>query len=379
MAVAAVGDEPLGLVQGIRKIRSPVHGQDRGELFVGKSFGQLDTFHFTDQDLCSLRNLHTGKLGDGVGGLADNLGVQRAVNENGIADLIGFFGVQNIAAAICELGLGGFVDAVQQDDGLLGGADHAVVEGLGMDDGVDCQLQISGIVDDGGSVAGADADGGLTGGIRCLHHTGAAGGQDDVRFLHDQIAQLQRGSVNPADDALGRACFHSGFQDDLCGFNGALLCPGMGADDHAVAGLQGDQSLENGSGSGVGGGNDGGDDTDGLGDLLDAESSILLNDTTGFGVLIGVIDILGGIVVLDDLVFHHAHAGLLHGHLCQRDPGPVSGGSGSQEDLIHLLLRIGSEKLLSSTDTADSSLQLLGVGHGNVIVQHNKSTFPDED
>ena len=42
------------------------------------------------------------------------------------------------------------IDALQYDDRLLGGADHTVIEGLGVDDGVDSQQNIGGIVDDGG-------------------------------------------------------------------------------------------------------------------------------------------------------------------------------------------------------------------------------------
>ena len=56
--------------------------------------------------------------------------------------------------------------------------------------------------------------------------------------------------------------------------------------------------------------------------LLDAVGLVLLDDTAGLGILVGVVNIFGGVVVLDDLVLHHAHAGFLHGQLGQRDALP---------------------------------------------------------
>ena len=50
---------------------------------------------------------------------------------------------------------------------------------------------------------------------------------------------------------------------------------------------------------------------------------------------------LGGIVVLDDLVLHHAHARLSLGHFGQGDPGLVRRHGGLLADLVHLLLGKG--------------------------------------
>src|SRR5699024_7191845 len=131
--------------------------------------------------------------------------------------------------------LHGVIDLVQNDHGLLGSADHAVIKGLGMNDGVDSQNHIGSVVDDGGSVTGAHAQSGSTGGVSSLHHAGATGGQDDIRLSHQGVGHLQVGHVDPADDAIGSASLHSGFQHNLSSSDGALLCPGMGADDDAVA------------------------------------------------------------------------------------------------------------------------------------------------
>ena len=57
-------------------------------------------------------------------------------------------------------------------------------------------------------------------------------------------------------------------------------------------------------------------------------------------------DVLGGVVVLDDLVLHHAHAGLSLGHLGQRNPGLVRRHGRLLADLVHLLLGKGGKHCL---------------------------------
>ncbi len=51
-------------------------------------------------------------------------------------------------------------------------------------------------------------------------------------------------------------------------------------------------------------------------------------------------------MVLDDFVFHHAHAGFLYRELGQRDARLVGGGCGREEDCIHLFLRERGKLLL---------------------------------
>ena len=58
-------------------------------------------------------------------------------------------------------------------------------------------FDISGFVNDRGRVASADAQRRLAGGVRRLDHAGAAGGEDDVGFLHHHVGQLQRGNIDP--------------------------------------------------------------------------------------------------------------------------------------------------------------------------------------
>ena len=366
VAVAAVGDEVLGLLNGLVESLGLVHGQHGGQLLVSELLGDVHALHFADDNLGALRHVHASQGGDGVGLLANNLGVERAVDDNGLADLFRLFFVEEVAAALLELILHSLVDLVQHDDGLLGGTNHAVVEGLGVDDGVDSQHHIGGVVDDGRGVAGANAQGGRAGGVGSLHHAGAAGGQDDVSLGHQGVGQLQVRNVNPTNDALGSASLHSGLQNDFCSRDGALLGTGMGADDDAVTGLQGDEGLKDGGRSGVGGGDNGADNTDGLGNLLGAVGGVLLDNAAGLGVLVGVIDVLSRVVVLDDLVFHHAHAGLLHSHFGQRDTLEVGSHGGGAEDFVHLLLGVGGEHLLRLAHPGKHSFECLRVLHNFV-------------
>ena len=48
--------------------------------------------------------------------------------------------------------------------------------------------------------------------------------------------------------------------------------------------------------------------------FLNAVGRVFLDDAAGLGILVGVVNIFSGIVVLDDLILHYAHAGFGHGH-----------------------------------------------------------------
>ena len=64
-------------------------------------------------------------------------------------------------------------------------------------------------------------------------------------------------------------------------------------------------------------------------------------------------------MVLDDLVFHDAHASFLHRHLGERQTLLVSSHGGGEENLIHLLLGIGGENTLGFAN-------LIHLGHQGV-------------
>ena len=375
VAVAAILDKGVRLVHGVGEVGRPVHGKHGGQLLVGKGFGEIGGGHFADEDFGSFGNIDTRQRRDGVGGLPHDLGVQCAVNQDGCANLVDFLPVQDIAAALDEFRLDPVVDAVQHHHALLGSADHAVVKGLGMDDGGNRQQNVGAVVNDGGGVAGADAQSGLAGGVGSLHHARTAGGEDQVCLPHHLIGQLQRGLVYPRDDAFRRTGGDRRLQHHPCGGDGAALRPGVGADDDAVTGFQGDQGLEDGSGSGVRGGNDRRDDADRLGNALNAVGRVFLNDTAGLGILVGVVNIFSGIVVLDDLILHYAHTGFGYGLLGQRNAHPVGGGGGGQKNFIHLLLRISGKFLLCRAALCQCFGQFLGSGYGCICFIHENRPF----
>ena len=355
----------LGLVDGLLEVLGMVHGQDRGELLVGELLlGGVGGGDLGDQDLGLGGNLDAGELGDLGGSHAGDAVIEGAVLEHGgtqglhLGTLL-----DEVAAALLELGLNLVIDGVDDGHGLLGSADHAVVEGLGVDDGVDGEQHVGGVVDDDRGVTGANAQGGLARGVGGLDHARATGGEDDVDVAHDHVGQLDGGDIDPADDALGGAGLDGGVKHELGGGDGALGGSRVRGDDDGVAGLQADQRLEDRSGGGVGRRDDGAHDADGLGDLGDAVGLVALQDTTGLGVLVSVVDVLCGVVVLDDLVLKNAAAGLLDGHLRQRDTSLVGGHGGLIEDLVDLLLRVRSKKRLGLSHLSELSLKRLYVVH----------------
>ena len=359
VAGAAGEHEVLRLVDSLLVVLGMVHGEDGGELLVAElllvGVGGSD---LGNEDLGLGRDLDAGELGDLGRGHAGDAVIESAVLEHGGTQLLGLLaGLDEVAAAVLELGLDLVVDRVESRDGLLGGADHAVVEGLGVDDRVDGELDVGRLVDHDGGVAGADAEGGLAGGVSGLDHAGTAGGEDDVDVAHELVGELERGDVDPADDALGGAGLDGGVEDDLGGGDGALGGSRVRGDDDRVAGLQRDEALEDRGRGRVGGGDDRADDADGLGDLGHAVRLVALDHTAGLGVLVRVVDVLGGVVVLDDLVFDDAAAGVLDRELRQRDALLVSSHGGLVEDLVDLLLGVGSKNRLGLAHSSKLGLK----------------------
>ena len=93
VAVAAVGDEMLGLFKGVREVLRAVHGKHRGELLVREFFGNIDALNLADEDFRCLGDRHAGELRDLMRALADDFGVQGAVDDDGLADLFRLFRV----------------------------------------------------------------------------------------------------------------------------------------------------------------------------------------------------------------------------------------------------------------------------------------------
>ena len=147
----------------------------------------------------------------------------------------------------------------------------------------------------------------------------------------------------------------------------------MGTDHNGVPSLQADERFEDCRRCGIRGGDDGGDDANGFGDPLNAEGFVRFDDAAGPGVFVGVVDVLGGIVVFDDLILHNAHSGLFHSHLCQGNPHFVGGDGGGLEDFIYLLLCVFRENALRLAAALQGGGEV-GSGSGFVLV-HSKDPF----
>ena len=130
MSEAAVGDQPFRLVQRVVEVLGAVHRKYRGKFFVSELLGDVHGLDLADKHLCAVGNGNARERGDLGSALSDDLGVQRAVDYDGLSDLFGFLGIEEIRAARLELGFYRVVHLIQYDHGLLGSADHAVVESL---------------------------------------------------------------------------------------------------------------------------------------------------------------------------------------------------------------------------------------------------------
>lgn len=148
---------------------------------------------------------------------------------------------------------------------------------------------------------------------------------------------------------------------------------GWGEND-GVAGLQRQHDLVDGGGGGVCGGGDGGDDALGGGHLLHAIGLVLGNDAAGLLVAHVVPDMLGGILVLGDLIHDDAVAGFLAGHFGQRDPHFGHGHGRLFADGVHQLLGKGAVRFLRCTDDGKGFLQGLNRVDGQ-WGRHTRSSF----
>ena len=376
VAGAALQHQLVANIEGLVQRLSLVHAQQGGQLLVGPGAVVRGVVRFVDQDLGIIGHLDTGHLRQTAGCLADGIrldAVGLGVEEH-IGHLGSLFVIEEITAGLLQQTLDLVIYAGQNGDMLLGGADHAVIEGLGVNDGFHSHPQVGGLVNDHVAVAGAHADGGGARGVSGLYHAGAAGGHDQVHALHQHVGDLQGGNGDPADDMLGQARLDGGVPHDLRGGDGAVHRVGMGGENDGVAGLQRQHDFINGSGGRVGSGGNGGDDTLRGCNLFHAIGLVFGNDTAGLLIAHVVPDMLRGILILGDLIHNDAVAGLLAGHLGQGDPHFGHGHSRLFTDGIHLLLGKGTVRFLRCADQGKGFLQGLNRVDGQ-WGRHRRSSF----
>ena len=358
--------EGLFLVVGLQ------HGLDRSELLHGQRLVLADFLALGGKNGGVFRNLKACGLGDVLRGLARHHGVELrgltgvcGAAEHVLLELGLLFVVHEVGLAALKFLDQRGVDFLVGDDGLLGGADHAVIEVLGEHQIIGGAHDVDVLVDICRSVASADAEGWLAGGVCGLDHARATGGEDggDAVMLHQGAGGFDGRVLDPLDTVLRSACLDGCVAHDLGGFDGALLCARVEAEDDRAAGLQCDQRLEDGGGGWVGDRGHAGDDADRFGDLVDAHDVVFTNDADGLlaGQIIG--DVLAGEDVLGGLVFHQTTAGFLNGHLGEHQMLVQCCDGSLGDDTVNLLLIELFEIVKSLQALLDQSVDLsLGCG-----------------
>ena len=205
------------------------------------------------------------------------------------------------------------------------------------------QVRVGG--DISGDVARADTEGGLAAGVRGAHHRVATGGENrgDTVVLHQRLGGIHRGLFDPLHTALGRTGRDGRVTHDASGLARARLGAGVEGEDDRVAGLQGDERLEDRGGSGVGDRSHRTDHTDRLGYFSDTGQFVTVDHAHGAQVTHRVGDVLAGEDVLDGLVFEQPSAGLF-----DRQPGQLSVRAERRkgrllDDVVDLLLVVRLE------------------------------------
>ena len=137
----------------VLEILAPVKRDGRAELFLGKGL-TFDPVHLGDEHLGVGRHFDAGQFGNLGSGLADHLGIEMAFGEDGLAHRTHFVAGQNAAAMAGQALAHHVIDRIDRDHRLFGGADHAVVEGLGHQNGGDGALDVGMFVDQYRGIAG---------------------------------------------------------------------------------------------------------------------------------------------------------------------------------------------------------------------------------
>ena len=343
MTVTAVGNELFGFVERVVEVIGFVHSEHGRKLFVRERLAYFDRADLADEYPRRFGNFESAEPRDVGRALTDYLGVDRTVDKDRRADLVGLLSIEEVRAAERELGLERVVHVGEHYRRLLGRAYHAVVERLGMEHRRRGELDVRRRIDDNGRVAGTDADRGLARGVRRFDHARSACRKDNVATAHDRRGKRDGRLVYPADKSCGRACGDSRVEHGARRRYRAVLSAGMRREYKTVAGLEREQCLEYSRGRGVGRRHYRGDNADGLGVRFYAVSLVDGDNVARLDVAVRVIDVFRGIVVFDDLVLDNTHSRFRDRHFGEIDTRLVCGGSGSEKDLIDLLLRKRSE------------------------------------
>ena len=97
---------------------------------MSEFLADINGFNLTDEDFCVFGNLNACESRDSNRLLTYYSRVERAVDDDGLSDLFGLLGVEEVTASCLELLFNLGVDLSCRDNALLGSADHTVIEGL---------------------------------------------------------------------------------------------------------------------------------------------------------------------------------------------------------------------------------------------------------
>jgi len=348
VAEAPEVEDVLADVHALLQVADRVKTEDGAELFAGKRVIVAHALEGRHQEARIVGHGDPRQLGDAPGALSHHLrGHALPLRVDHHRRHLGGLGRSEKTGALrTEPVHNRAADFAVHDNGLLGSADHPVVEGLAEENVVDRGFDVGALFDIDGDVSRSDADGGRSRSIGRLHHAHAARGQNQRKagVRHEGMRHFAGRFLHPADAVVGRARRQRRLVDGLRRFDRALQGVSGRADDDGIARLEGDQALEHGRRSGIGDGGDAQDDAERFGEFHDPRLPAVLDQADGLAVADVVVDVFRGEEVLDDLVFDQAHARLLDRHAGQFDPPRGARLRGGGDDLVHRFLIVLREE-----------------------------------
>ena len=96
MTEATVFNELISFIESFCEILSLIHSKYRTEFFVSKFFAEFYALNFTNEDFSAFGNGYTCKFSNLNGRLTNDFSVKRAVDDDGLANFLGFSRIQEI-------------------------------------------------------------------------------------------------------------------------------------------------------------------------------------------------------------------------------------------------------------------------------------------
>ena len=187
MAEAFVGQQFHHPVAGRFPVLFHIQAENWTQFFARVRVLVRDGGLLGDQHFSAGRNAEASKLAEIQRSFTHHFRVDGAVRAQKQSRHFGRFTfIHEVGALGFQLAVYFVVNAAFNDDRLLGGADHAIIEGFAGDNIFHRVMNIGAALDKGRSVSRAAADGRGARSIGRAHHAFAAGGQNqrDVFTVH---------------------------------------------------------------------------------------------------------------------------------------------------------------------------------------------------